>query len=119
MAGALSFNLDPNMGTDFSVKNLAAKRFKFVHGYFDYDAASSSALTVTTAMVGLNDIRGFYAAPKDGVFMWQFSPSTDILTPVAGFMASVTANSVQYFVNTASAAIASITSVPFLCWGYE
>jgi len=118
MAGALSFDLDPTVGTDPSINNLAAKRFKLVSGTFNYDAASSSALTVTTAMVGLNDIRGFFACNTANV-IWQYSASTDILTPMAGFIASLTTTVVQYFKPSASMAIASITSVPFLCWGYE
>jgi hypothetical protein len=117
MAG-LTFNLDPTVGTDPSINNLAAKRFKLVSGYFTYDAASSSALTVTTAMVGLNDIRGFIASPKDDVF-WTFDPGTDQVRPYSGFIASVTTTAVQYFSSTASIAVSSITSVPFLCWGYE
>jgi hypothetical protein len=118
MAGALSFELTPTFGTDFSLNNLAAKRFKIVNGYFNYDAASSSALTVTTAMVGLNDIRGFVAASK-GTVIWTFDPATDQIRPMAGFIASLTTTVAQYFAVTASMAVASITSVPFLCWGFE
>ena len=124
MAGALNFSLNPTFGTDFSLHNLAAKRFKIVVGEFGYDAASSSALTVTTAMVGLNDIRGFIASPKGNTF-WQFNPSNDTLQPCIGGRCSVTISATGVFTGmvdfnpTASIAVGSITSVPFLCWGFE
>lgn len=116
MAGALNFDLEPRFYGDFSVNNLASRNFCIVSGYFSYDAASSSALTVTTALVGLTDIIGFVAASKGGV-MWSFSPSTDTLQPVAGCYYSATG--VCYFTSTASLDVASITSIPFLCWGYK
>jgi len=130
MAGALTFNLNPTFGTDFSLNNLAAKRFKLVVGEFTYDAASSSAMTVTTAMVGLNDIRGFIATPKGNVF-WQFNPANDTLQPVTGVYASISGvgassstsltmdATLASLVPTSSFSVASITSVPFLCWGFE
>ncbi len=116
MAGALTFTLEPRFYGDFQVNNLAARQLQLVHGYFDYDAASSSALTVTTALVGLNTLLGFVASSKGGV-MWSFSPATALLQPVAGCYYSATG--VCYFTATASLDVASITSIPFLCWGYR
>ena len=122
MAGALTFTLGSGgsfgSGEDFSLSNLAAKRFKLVFGEFAYDAASCSALTVTTAMVGLNDIRGFVASPKGNVF-WMFDPSADTVQPIPGIVSSVSATCKDTFNPTASWSVASITSVPFLCWGFE
>ena len=118
---ALAFELNPTFGTDHSLNNLAAKRFKLVTGQFTYaSSASSTALTVTAALVGINDIRGFMAMPKGNAMSWLFDPATDTIRPNVGFMASVTTDAVQYFTCTASLVVANdIASVPFMCWGFE
>ena len=118
---AITFALNPTFGTDHSLNNLAAKRFKMVTGEFTYaTSASCSALTVTTAMVGLNDIRGFFAMPKGNAMSWLFDPATDTIRPNIGFIASVTTTAVQYFTCTASFVVAvEIASVPFICIGFE
>lgn len=112
----LSFNLEPTFYGDFSVNNLSSRNLQIAHGYFTYDAASSSALTVTTAMTGLNQIKGFIASPKGNVF-WDFNPATAVLRPIAGVFSSVTG--AAYLTASASFDVASITSVPFLCWGFR
>jgi len=118
MAGALTFTLEPTFYGDFTPANLQARSLQLVHGYFTYDAASSSALTVTAAMVGLNDIKGFIAAPKGGAF-WQFDPGTETVQPLGGAILQVTGTGVATFSSSATIDIASITSIPFLCWGFR
>ena len=112
----LTFTLEPNFYGDFSVNNLASRNLQIVNGYFTYDSASSSALTVTTAMTGLNKIQGFIAAPKGNVF-WDFNPATAVVRPVAGVFSSATG--AAYLTASASFDVASITSIPFLCWGFR
>lgn len=119
MAGALSFTLEPTFYGDFTMDNLNARQFQIVNGYFTYDAASASALTVTASMVGLNRILGFVASPKGNVF-WNFTPGTNLVQPVPGVIDSATVSaSLLGFNPTASFDVASITSIPFLCWGFR
>lgn len=118
MAGALTFTLEPMLYGDFTINNLASRKFAIVNGYFTYDAASCSALTITVAMTGLTDIRGFIAAPKGNVF-WQFDPSTETVQPIPSAYASISGTCYAVFNATASNDVASITSVPFLAWGFQ
>lgn len=113
---ALTFTLEPRFYGEFTVDNLSSRQLCIVNGVFTYDAASSSALTVTVAMVGLNDIKGFIASPKGNVF-WDYSPATATLRPVAGVFSSATG--AAYLTASASFDVASITSIPFLCWGFR
>ena len=112
----LTFTLEPTFYGDFTMDNLNSRQLQIVHGYFTYDAASSSALTVTASMVGLNRILGFVAAPKGNAF-WNFTPSTNLLQPAFGAYTSATG--IITFSATASIDVASITSIPFLCWGFR
>jgi hypothetical protein len=118
MAGLLGFRLESRFYGDFTMDNLNSRQLCIVNGDFDYDAASSSALTVTAALVGLNDIKGFIAAPKGGVF-WQFNPANDTVQPVGAAILQVTGTGVATFSSSATIDIASITSIPFLCWGFR
>lgn len=115
---ALDFQLEPTFYGDFQVNNLAARQLQIVHGTFTYDAASSSALTITASMVGLTKITGFFAVPKDNV-IWAWSPSTSIMTPLSTAYVPVTGTAYATFVGSATVAVASITSIPFLCWGFR
>jgi len=116
--GAITFSLEIDADTDFSLRNLASKSFKLVHGYFAYDdSASSTAMSVTAAAIGLTSVKGFIAAPKGDVF-WQWDPGTGAVEPVGAVRTSVTTD-IGAIISTASFVVAAtITSVPFLAWGY-
>lgn len=113
----LTFTRSTMADGDFTLNNLEAKKFAVVHGYFDYAEASSSALTVTTAMIGLVSIKGFIACPKDEC-IWQFTPSNNTLQPIKYAYQGVTGTSLATLLPTASC-MATATSVPFLAWGWK
>lgn len=122
---ALNFQLEPTPHTDFKLSNLVAKSFRLVHGYFTYDSsASASALTVTAAMVGLNALKGFIATPVGSsisgnqVIMFTWSPSTNMLAPIGAVQTSITADIGAVIATASFVVAASITSIPFLAWGY-
>ena len=112
----LTFQLEPTFYGDFTLDNLNSRQFQIVNGYFSYDSASSTALTVTQALTGLSRILGFVSCGKGDVF-FSFDPSASTIEPVAGVFSSATG--ATPFLSTASFAIASITSIPFLCWGFR
>jgi hypothetical protein len=113
---SLAFTLEPTFYADFTLDNLNSRQLQLVHGQFAYDSASSTALTVTQAMVGLSRILGFVSCGTGDVF-FNFSVANSTIEPVSGVFSSATGFTA--FLSTASSAIASITSIPFLCWGFR
>lgn len=113
----LTFTRSTMADGDFTFNNLGAKKFAIVHGYFDYAEASASALTVTMAMTGLVDMKGFIACPKDEC-IWQFSPTDNTVQPLKYAYQGVTGTALVTFLPTAST-LATATSVPFLAWGWK
>ena len=102
---------------DFSGKNLASRNVQFVYGTFNYDSASSTALTITATELGLTRIDALFVSSKSGgafgvasvsVSEWTVAPMTVFASATLGtIMAS------------ASGVIASVTGIPFLAWGYR
>jgi hypothetical protein len=115
----LTFDLDPTMYGDFTVNNLASRQLQIVSGYFSYDSASSTAMTITSTYTGLNRLVGFLACPKGGAF-FQVVPGTDFtVKAITTVLSSVSGTTIDTFATTASVVVASITSIPFLAWGYR
>jgi hypothetical protein len=116
----LTFQLDPTFYGDFTPANLQSRQLHLVNGYFSYDSASSTALTITAAYVGLNRLCGFLACPKGNAY-FQVSPGTDFT--VQAITSNISSVSVAVELGslcaTASVAVGSITSIPFLAWGYR
>ena len=115
----LTFQLDPTFYGDFTPANLQSRQLHLVNGYFSYDSASSTAMTITAAYVGLNRLCGFLACPKDNAF-FQVTPGTDFkVQALTQCVASVSGTMGTTFTATASVVIASITSIPFVAWGFR
>lgn len=115
----LTFQLDPTFYGDFTPANLQSRGLQIVNGYFSYDSASSTAMTITSAYTGLNRLMGFVASPKNGAF-FQVTPGTDFkVQAIAQCVSSVSGTMGATFTSTASVVIGSITSIPFLAWGYR
>jgi hypothetical protein len=115
----LTFQLDPTFYGDFTPANLQSRQLQLVNGYFSYDSASSTAMTITAAYVGLNRLCGFLACPKGNAF-FQVTPGTDFtVQALIQCVASVSTTMGATFTATASVVVASITSIPFLAWGFR
>ena len=115
----LTFQLDPTFYGDFTPANLQSRSLQLVNGYFSYDSASSTAMTITASLVGLNRVLGFLACPKGNAF-FQVAPGTDFtVQAVTTVVSSVSGTMSDGFVASATTAVASITSIPFLCWGFR
>jgi hypothetical protein len=111
----LSFTIDGHCDTDWSVNNLKAKNFCMYTGYFAYDSVSSTALTITTYL-GINNVIGFVASPKDKL-VFEFSPANGTIQPMCT-VGSTTGLAIPLGC-TASYSVDSVTSIPFLCWGFR
>jgi hypothetical protein len=110
----IAFQLDERLYGDFTLDNLNSRQMSFVCGTFAYDSASSTALTVTGT--GLRNIMGFTACNKGGM-SFQFTPANNTIQPIS-VLSSVTG--VCYTVATASGDFTtSVTSIPFMCWGFR
>ena len=114
----LTFQLDPTFYGDFTPANLQSRSLHLVSGYFSYDSASSTAMTITADLTGLNRLLGFIAMPKGNIF-WQTVPGTDFsIQAIQNTVSSISAT-YDVFMATASSVIGSVTSIPFLAWGYR
>ena len=114
----LTFDLDPTFYRDFTPANLQSRQLQLVNGYFSYDSVSSTAMTITAAHVGLNRICGFLACPK-GNAAFQVAPGTDFTVQAITSVLSSVSTTLDTWMATASAVVGSITSIPFLAWGYR
>lgn len=110
----IAFQLDERFYGDFTLDNLNSRQFSIVCGTFAYDSASSTALSVTGT--GLRNVLGFVACNKGGT-SFAYSPATGAIQPISIF-SSVTG--VCYSAASGSGDFTtSITSIPFMCWGFR
>ena len=108
---------------DFSGKNLASRNVQFVYGTFNYDSASSTALTITATELGLTRIDGLFLNSNPGgadlpsafgvakvnAYEWTVAPMVVFASATLGtIMAS-----------SSFSCTGSVTGVPFMAWGYR
>jgi len=102
---------------DFSINHLASRNICLVSGTFAYDSASSTALTISGADIGLSRIDGLFVSNKSPVIFGVASVSAAEWTVSPFSVMSSVSTTLCTTIATASGVIASVTGVPFLAWG--
>jgi len=103
---------DKAAGTNYSLHNLAARGLKFVEGTLTFAGTGGAAQTLKFP---LGTVKGCYIEPSNG-FVFKYDRTN---TKVLIYHVASATTATMYLVSTCTGlALASITSVAFLAWGY-
>ena len=102
---------------DFSFKHLSSRNVCMVAGTFAYDSASSTALTISGADLGLSRIDALFVSNKTPCMFGVASVSAAEWTVQPLSAISSVSTTLCVLMATASLVIASTTGIPFFAFG--